>query len=307
VRNKDDPKNNFLKEMPETVGKGTINVFSAELQIDRSYDDAFSNALAVIHVAAVLSISDSQDPVTDMIEPSTRGTKNVLASVEKMGVLHYVHTSSVAAVASFKNIGRPFDERDWSGATLEDEKDSPIGPYRYAKTLGEQEVWKFSHGKSYTVSCICPTMVFGPCLCKSHSKASPFIFRQALYGNSFFNNAMSLVDVRNVAQAHVNAMEKHPEANGKRFIVDNDEDNTTANTCIRIAQKLFPHISWAISPMPDPPVAKAMWNNQQSKDILGMTYISDEQCIRDTVASMIKPGWVPTKPSTANIASRCKL
>ena len=41
--------------------------------------------------------------------------------------------------------------QDWSGATLEDEKDSPIGPYRYAKTLGEQEVWEFTKGKPFTV------------------------------------------------------------------------------------------------------------------------------------------------------------
>jgi hypothetical protein len=66
---------------------------------------------------------------------------------------------------------------------------SPIGPYNYAKTEGERAVWSHVVGKNkpYTVACINPTMVFGACLAKPHAKASPFIFRQALYGNDFYN------------------------------------------------------------------------------------------------------------------------
>lgn len=297
MRNADDPKNEFLKEMAAGIGKGSIAMFSAELGKGGSYDTPFSNAQAVIHVAAVLAITADQDPIKDMIEPSTFGTTNVLGSVESQGVKHYVHTSSVAAIGSMQSLGRPFDERDWSGATLEDEKDSPIGPYRYAKTLGEQEVWELSKGKPYTVSCINPSMVFGPCLTKAHAKASPFIFRQALYGNDFFNNPMSVVDVRNVAEAHVLAMEQHGEANGKRFVLDNDEINTTANNLVLLAQKLFPDYSWTESTMPDPPFRKDQWSNAQSKAILGLTYYTDEECVRDTVASMVEPGWVPTKPA----------
>ena len=43
---------------------------------------------------------------------------------------------------------------------------------------------------------------------------------------------MSVVDVRDVAIAHVEAMVR-PEANGQRFILDGDDDNTSANSVIR--------------------------------------------------------------------------
>ena len=61
---------------------------------------------------------------------------------------------------------------------------------------GEKLVWAHTRGRPYTVSCINPTMVFGRCLAKPHAKASPYIFRQALYGNAYPNNPMSVVDVR---------------------------------------------------------------------------------------------------------------
>jgi nucleoside-diphosphate-sugar epimerase len=117
------------------------------------------------------------DPWKDMVEPSTQGTRNILSSVDKNAgrVKHYVHTSSMAAVGSVA--GRAVNEQDWSTTTIEEI------PYNFAKTEGEKVVWAETRGKPYTVSCINPSMVFGPCLAKPHAKASPYVFRQALYGN----------------------------------------------------------------------------------------------------------------------------
>ena len=123
VRNKDDPKNKFLLDMAQqhydaTAGGERLRLFSATLLDDGAYDAAFAGADAVIHAAAVLAIGGTQDPQKDMVDPSTRGTLNVLRSVEKSGVRHYVHTSSVAAVVNMSKVGA-FDESDWSDATIE--------------------------------------------------------------------------------------------------------------------------------------------------------------------------------------------
>merc|ERR1719401_1159207 len=107
-------------------------------------------------------------------------------------------------------------------------------------------------------------MVFGRCLSKPHAKASPFIFRQALYGNDYPNNGMSIVDVRDVAIAHVEAMVR-PEANGKRFILDGDGDNTTASAVIEEARRLFPQYMWEETTRPRPKVLARQWDNTLSK------------------------------------------
>merc|ERR1712039_995403 len=112
--------------------------------------------------------------------------------------------------------GRQASEEDWSKTTIKEKA------YDFAKTEAEKLVWRETKGKPYTVSCICPSMVFGPCLAKAHCKASPYVFRQALLGKKQPNLVYSVVDVRQVATAHVEAMLR-PEANGKRFILDNDD------------------------------------------------------------------------------------
>merc|ERR1719329_1533007 len=150
-----------------------------------------------------------------MVEPSTIGTLNVLGSVDKSGARHYVHTSSVSAIANAVKRDT-FTEDDWSDAQI---AGGGTTAYDFAKAEGERVVWRYVEGKPYTVSCINPTMVFGRCLAKPHCKASPFIFRQALYGNEFPNYPMSVVDVHDVAIAHVEAMLR-PEADRKRFIID---------------------------------------------------------------------------------------
>ena len=113
-----------------------------------------------------------------------------------------------------------------------------------------------------------------------------------------------MVDVRDVAIAHVEAM-RRPAADRKRFIIDGDGDNAPTNAHIRQAKSLFPQHAFALSKMRDPPdraqhslgYLKRQWDNSLSKQLLGMAYRPQEECIRDTVASMVGPGWVPARPA----------
>lgn len=58
-------------------------------------------------------------------------------------------------------------------------------------------------------------MVFGPCLTKAHTKASPVFVRELIYGNPVADISATYVDVRDVATAHVTAMQRDG-LNGKR-------------------------------------------------------------------------------------------
>merc|ERR1719491_1516863 len=129
--------------------------------------------------------------------------------------------------------GRKCPEADWSKVTIQESS------YEFAKTEAEKLVWQETKGKPYTVSCINPSMVFGPALAKPHAKASPYVFRQALYGNPQPNLPYSVVDVRDVAKAHVEAMLR-PEANGKRFILDGDGPSMAVNDILKKCREMFP-------------------------------------------------------------------
>ena len=300
VRDAADAKNAFLPALAKTHG-GTVKLFSALLLDEGAYDAAFAGAHGVIHVAAVLSIDGSADPVKDMVEPSTRGTANVLRSVARCGVLHYVHTSSSAAVYDAKK-GAMLDETDWNPDPFV--PGAGMDSYPFAKTEAEKAVWEMVKGQPFTATCINPTMVWGPCLAKPHAKASPFVFRQALYGNVYPNTPMSVVDVRDVAVAHVEAMERHGRADGKRFVLDGGADTAPTNEHMRVAARLFPQYTFTFSAERDPPTRaqhplgylRRQWDNSLSVRLLGLRYIPREQCIKDTVSSMVETGWVPARP-----------
>jgi len=298
VRNKSDPKNKFLLDMAKDIGKGKLELFSANLVQQGSYDDAVSNADGVIHAAAQVDPGVIKDAWKDMVEPSIEGTRNILSSVNKFKVKHYVHTSSVASVGMSPD--RVRSEEDWSTVTIE------TSPYAFAKREAEKFVWDETAGKPYTVSCINPSMVWGPCLAKPHTKASPYVFRQALFGNKQPNQPYSVVDVRNVAAAHVEALLR-PEANGKRFILDGGEPMVAVNDILEKCRQMFPQYLFEDAPgskgwdekrwgakQPTQPSL----DNTRSKTVLGLNYIPVNQTIYDSVAAIVNKGFVPARPSS---------
>lgn len=301
VRKKDDPKNKFLLDLAKDIGKGKIELFSADLITMGAYDEAVKTADAVIHAAAQVDPGVIKDPWKDMVKPSTEGARNILSSVNKFNVKHYVHTSSMAAVGGAK--GRPSTEDDWSKVPITE------SPYQFAKTEAEKLVWKETQGKPYTVSCICPSMVFGPCLAKPHAKASPYVFRQALYGNKQPNQPYSTVDVRDVAKAHVECMLR-PEANGKRFILDGDEPSIAVNDIIKKCREMFPEYRFDDAPGPKGwsdklfggrQPTRSGTDNTRSKKVLGIKYMPEDQTIRDSVQALVDKKFVPLRPPASKL------
>merc|ERR1712039_507681 len=188
--------------------------------------------------------------------------------------------------------GRQASEEDWSKTTIKEKA------YDFAKTEAEKLVWKEATGKPYTVSCINPAMVFGPCLAKPHTKASPYVFRQALLGNKQPNLPYAVVDVRDVATAHVEAMLR-PEANGKRFILDGDEPPLAVNEIIARCRQMFPQYLFDDAPGKQAfPATIMSLDNTRSKTVLGIKYIPLEKVIRDSVQAIVKNRFVSTRASS---------
>jgi dihydroflavonol-4-reductase len=142
----------------------------------------------------------------------------VLKAAKAAGVERIVVTSSCAAVASARHDKEDFDESDWSAT------DNPrIRPYDLSKTLAERAAWDFvkqNPGMELTV--VNPSQVFGPPLDR-HVETSGDILLSQLNGAYplLARFGLPVVDVRDVASAHVAAMAS-PKAAGERFIIANE-------------------------------------------------------------------------------------
>merc|ERR1711966_22668 len=160
-------------------------------------------------------------------------------------------------------------------------------------------------------------MVWGPVLAKRHTKASPLYIRQALYNNPVPPMQTMTVDVRDVADAHVLALQ-NSQSHGERFLVINDEPLLKMPNVGARLQKVNPqfHIASA-SQFSDaavtalgfgfqvPGISQALtkatgvdeamlanmtrkpnYDNSKSKTVLGMTYRPLDETLKDTVDSM---------------------
>ena len=180
----DSTKTAHLQALPGA--EGALTLFTGDLMLEGSYDEAFSVADAVVHTAAVVEVLDKGDPENKIVKPAVTGSLNVLASVRRSpSVARLVYLSSVAAVQSAS--GKPdehlYTEADWNDFSTVDSD-----AYGYAKTTAERMLWRecasAEGGRAIELVTLCPGVILGPCLTKAHTKASTVLIREVIYGNA---------------------------------------------------------------------------------------------------------------------------
>lgn len=193
-----------------------LEFVAADLLEDAGWDEAVAGCDYVLHVASPFPIELPQDE-SDLIVPARQGTLRVLRAAAGSGVKRVVLTSSVAAILEgHDDYDKTFDESDWSNL------DGPIGAYAKSKTLAEQAAWAFIDGPENSgqmeLAVINPGFVLGPLLDGSHFGTSAETIRKYLAGEypGTSRSSFTLVDVRDVAAAHIAAMTS-PLAAGKRY------------------------------------------------------------------------------------------
>ncbi len=220
-----DKKNTKKVQHLETINsetKGELELFEADLNVEGSFDQAIKGCELVIHTASPFVIGKVKNPLKDLIEPAENGTKNVLDGVNRVGgVKRVVLTSSVAAIYSDSiDIGQTpegvFNEECWNTkSTLKH------NPYSYSKTLAEKKAWEI-HDKQndWDLVTINPSFVLGPSLSQRIDGASVDFMRSLVNGKlatGVPKTEMGIVDVRDVAKAHIKAGLK-PEAKGRHIL-----------------------------------------------------------------------------------------
>lgn len=206
---------------------GTLHLFAGDLLRPGSYDQAMEGCSIVIHTASPF-IRAVADPQRDLVAPALQGTRNVLAGVERTpSVTRVVLTSSIAAmygdaVDIRRYPGRIVTETCWNTTSSLSHE-----PYSYSKTLAEKEAWRLAERQDrWSLVTINPSMILGPSLNSAPTSDSFSTIRMLIDGTTRLGAprvGISVVDVREVAQAHI-AAAFLSEAHGRYITSAEDTD-----------------------------------------------------------------------------------
>jgi len=189
-----------------------LSFVAADLTQDAGWDDAVRGCDYVLHIASPLT----RQPKTpeELNEAARGGTLRVLKAATDAGVKRVVMTSA-AATARVRGSNAVSNETIWADAS-----DPLLDPYRRSKILSERAAWEFNEksGGATSLTTILPGAVFGPLLPGSEI-GTVWVIKNLLEGKParLLNMGFSVVDVRDLAAAHVEALTA-PDAPGQRFL-----------------------------------------------------------------------------------------
>jgi len=188
-----------------------LTLVEADLMLGGSFVAAAEGCDAVTHTASPCLVN-VDNPQSDLVDPALQGTLNVLRAAAKANVRRVVLTSSMAAISDEPHATKVFTENDWNERSTLDRN-----PYYLSKVKAEKAAWNFvkSTSPSFDMVVINPYLVLGPSLGPDLNTTNA-IFRDLLSGTypGILDLSWGLVDVRDVAKAHVLAME-NPNASGR--------------------------------------------------------------------------------------------
>ncbi|MBA3069064.1 MAG: aldehyde reductase [Hyphomonas sp.] len=195
-----------------------IPIRAADLSRDAGWAEACDGMDFVQHIASPIPANLPKDH-DELIIPAHDGALRVLKAAKAAGVKRVVMTSSMAAIAYGWGDARPklLTEEHWSNSgNMQDNT-----AYTRSKTIAERAAWAYvnDEGKGLELTTINPAAVLGPVMSGDFS-ASVEILTQLLSGKlpGTPRVGFGIVDVRDVAAAHVLAM-TNPAAAGERFLV----------------------------------------------------------------------------------------
>jgi nucleoside-diphosphate-sugar epimerase len=209
----------MLRENGIESPENKISFVETELTDDTNWDEAMKDCKYVLSVASPVFFEALEDE-KEAIRPAVEGILRILKFARDAGVQRVVMTSSFGALG-FSHTDKKTEttEEDWT-----DPDQKGLSVYEKSKCLAERAAWEFieREGGSLEFTVINPVAILGPALGRHTSRSFDFL-KHLLDGSMTVVPAipLNIVDVRDVADIHIRAMES-PEANGERFIASAD-------------------------------------------------------------------------------------
>lgn len=210
VRNKDNKaRYQHLVDLAQD-SSGAFEPIQADLMNEGDFDEAAQGCEIIMHTASPFIRSGIKDAQKQLIAPALQGTRNVLnAANQAESVKKVVLTSSVVAIYGDavdlkKTKNGVFTEEYWNETSSASHQ-----PYAYSKTVAEKEAWKMAEAQSrWQLVVINPSFVLGPSLTNrndSTSIATMLDFLKGTFKQGVPKVGFGIVDVRNIAEAHLEA------------------------------------------------------------------------------------------------------
>jgi nucleoside-diphosphate-sugar epimerase len=194
---------------PERVAFAT-----ADLTADDGWADAVAGRDVVLHVASPFPPGAPRHE-DELIVPARDGTRRVLEAAAAAGVRRVVLTSSFAAIGYTRppDPARPFTEEDWTDPA------GDVSAYVKSKTLAERAAWEVAAAHpAMELTVVNPTAIFGPVLGPDYASSVELV--KAMLDRrmpALARLSFGVVDVRDVADLHLRAMDA-PQAAGERYL-----------------------------------------------------------------------------------------
>ncbi len=272
-----------------------------DLMSDDGWAEALENCQALMHTASPFPM-EQPDNEDDVIKPAVDGTLRALRAAQAAGVERIILTSSVVSIYNKRlAAGRNrYDETDWS------ENNSPMATaYSKSKTLAEKAAWNYvREHPELKLTTICPSLVLGPPLDETIGTSLKVIARLLSGKDPMVPNlGMALVDVRDVAQMHVRALQR-PESAGNRYI-GSERFMWMRDIALvlkaeypdrKIPMRVAPDWLMRIMGMFDKTIKSILpslghevpLDNSAAAEVLGIEFIEARQAIRTSASSLIR-------------------
>ncbi|KAM3727885.1 Phenylacetaldehyde reductase [Dirofilaria immitis] len=293
-----------------------LELVEADLECSDHWPRAVEGCTYILHIASPWNIVADEST----IRIAKNGTLNVLKAAAKCGTVQkIVLTSSTAAINDgHRNDMQIFDENCWGN--LESNR---IENYSRSKIIAEKAAWEFwkslPEKKRFQLTAINPSFVVGPVL-SDQSNGSVKIIKRIMDYHTFPASpkvSLGMVDVRDVARAHIRAMEC-ANCNGERILItttptvwlsqltrwlyEEFKDQgflisriTTPNWLAKLYAKVtcdphFKAVKYRLGP-------KLYFDNTKSQQLLQMEYMPIKKSVIDMVYSMLDYGIIVKKKS----------
>ncbi|PQQ19618.1 cinnamoyl-CoA reductase 1-like [Prunus yedoensis var. nudiflora] len=286
VRDPNDPKK--TEHLLSLDGaKERLHLFKADLIEEGSFDTVVDGCEGVFHTASPVQFS-ATDPQAEIVDPAVNGTLNVLKSCVKFStVKRVVLTSSMASVMMS---GKPLtsdvviDETWYSDQVVcENHKQW----YMLSKTLAEKAAWEYAKGNGIDLVIMNPGLVIGPLLQPTLNLSVELIQNLISGTQTTPVSNYRLIDVRDVASAHIQAFEV-PSAAGRYCLVGHVAG---VSKTLKILRQLYPTLLPEKCEVGTPPEPTYQVSVEKAKG-LGITFLPLEVSLRDTVESLKEKGFL---------------
>lgn len=198
-----------LKENNVDISK--IEFYVLDLLDDQGWEEALKGCEYVLHMASPV-IPGNVD-MDLLVKPAVEGMNRCLNAAIKNKAKKFVLTSSYAAI--YGNSKNKFSDNDWTDLNRKD-----LMPYEISKTKSELGMWEKVKNAEYKIDAcsINPVLVLGPSISGVISMSNKQVLNRILRLPFIPKISLPIVGVKDVASAHLMAME-NKNSNGKRFLI----------------------------------------------------------------------------------------